>query len=93
MWAGIDVCGICPHIMCVYLFLHSGAALVLSVIGVRLLRGSYTELSRQHIIFIFTLFFFNFDYEHLSESLPLDYFIISLLFYKVNKDGGYYIEM
>ena len=71
------------------IFLYSGAALVLSIIGVRLLRGSFTELSRQHIIFIFTLLFFNFDYEHYSESLPLDYFVISLVFYKVGGAGGY----
>ena len=63
----------------------SGGALVLSVVGLRLLRGSFGELSRQHIIFIFTLLFFNFDYEHYSESLPLDYFVISLLFYKVGR--------
>ena len=78
---------VCLVHMCV--FLHSGGALVLSVIGVRLLRGSYSELSRQHIIFIFTLLFFNFDYEHYSESLPLDYFVISLVFYKVGGAGGY----
>ena len=69
-------------------FLNSGAALLLSVVGLRVLRGSYTELSRQHMIFIFTLFFFNFDYEHYSESLPLDYFVISLIFYKVGRTGG-----
>ena len=72
-----------------HVFLYSGAALVLSVIGVRLLRGSYSELSRQHIIFIFTLLFFNFDYEHYSESLPLDYFVISLVFYKVGGASSY----
>ena len=85
---------ICVHVLvyyCMYVIrtvFYSGAALVLSIIGLRLLRGSYTELSRQHMIFIFTLFFFNFDYEHYSESLPLDYFVISLLFYKVGGIGG-----
>ena len=80
------VIGTCV-LLCTW-FLNSGAALLLSVVGLRVLRGSYTELSRQHMIFIFTLFFFNFDYEHYSESLPLDYFVISLIFYKVGRTGG-----
>ena len=62
---------------------HSGAALVVTVVGLKLVRSAWTELSRQHYILIFTLFFFNFDYAHLSEGLPLDYFIIAILFNKV----------
>ena len=60
----------------------SGAALVLTVAGMKLFRSSFTELSRQYLVFIFTLFFFNFDYRHLSEGLPLDYLIIGILFSK-----------
>ena len=61
----------------------SGAAAVVTVVGLKLTRSSYTELSRQHLVLIFTLFFFSFDYAHLSEGLPLDYFIIAILFNKV----------
>ncbi|CAI8048371.1 Pecanex-like protein 1 [Geodia barretti] len=64
------------------LMIPSGAALVLTVAGMKLFRSSFTELSRQYLVFIFTLFFFNFDYRHLSEGLPLDYLIIGILFSK-----------
>ena len=91
MYVCLSVSLFMPKFVCVCVIcmvFYSGAALVLSIIGLRLLRGSYTELSRQHMIFIFTLFFFNFDYEHYSESLPLDYFVISLIFYKVGEIGA-----
>ncbi len=62
---------------------YSGAALVVGVVGLKLVRSAYTELSRQLFVLIFALFFFNFDYAHLSEGLPLDYFIIAILSNKV----------
>lgn len=61
----------------------SGAAIVVTVAGLKIIRLAWTELSRQYTILIFTLFFFSFDYRHLSEGLPLDYFIIAILFFKV----------
>ena len=61
----------------------SGAAVVLTVAGLKIIRLAWTELSRQYLVLIFTLFFFSFDYRHLSEGLPLDYFIIAILFFKV----------
>ncbi len=66
-----------PTLLC------SGAALVVAVVGLKLVRSAYTELSRQSFVLIFALFFFNFDYAHLSEGLPLNYFIIAILFNKV----------
>ena len=62
----------------------SGAALVTTVVGLRVLRYAYGELSRQHMILTLTVLFFNFDYAHLSEGFPLDYFIMSIIFYKVS---------
>jgi len=50
----------------------------------KLLRSTWTELSRQHFILVFTLFFFNFDYAHLNEGFPLNYFIVAILFNKVS---------
>ena len=57
---------------------------MVTVAGLKIIRVAWTELSRQYIILIFTLFFFSFDYRHLSEGLPLDYFIIAILYFKVN---------
>ena len=66
-----------------WMFLCSGAAAALTIAGMKILRTAWTDLPRQYFILIFTLFFFNFDYVHLSEGLPLDYFIIAILFIKV----------
>lgn len=65
----------------------SGAAAALTIAGMKILRTAWTDLPRQYLILIFTLLFFNFDYSHLSEGLPLDYFIIAILFIKVSQGG------
>ena len=67
---------------------HSGAAAALTIAGMKILRTAWTDLPRQHLILIFTLFFFNYDYAHLSEGLPLNYFIIAILFVKVSDKRG-----
>ena len=63
---------------------YSGAALVISVTGLKIIRHAFGELSRQHMLLILTVLFFNFDYAHLAEGFPLDYFIMSIIFYKVS---------
>ncbi|XP_019858793.1 PREDICTED: pecanex-like protein 1 isoform X1 [Amphimedon queenslandica] len=60
-----------------------GAALVVSVVGMKLFRTAYSELSRQHAILILSLLFFNFDYAHLNEGFPINYFVAAILFSKV----------
>ena len=50
----------------------------------KLFRSSYSELPRQHVILILSLLFFNVDYAHLNEGLPLNYFITAILFNKVS---------
>ena len=69
-------------------YTDSGAAAAMTIVGMKLIRSAYTELSRQHLVFIFTLLFFSFDYAHLSEGLPLDYFIIAILMNKVREGRG-----
>ena len=64
-------------------FGNSLAPLMVTVIGMKLMRSVLSDLSRQYMVFILTLLFFNFDYQHLSEGLPLNYFIIAILFNKV----------
>ena len=63
---------------------YSGAALVVAVVGMKIFRSAYSEVSRQHVVLILSLLFFNVDYRHLSEGLPLDYFITAILFNKVS---------
>ena len=67
------------------MYTFSGAAIVVTIAGLKIIRVTWTELSRQYIILAFTVFFFNFDYRHLSEGFPLDYFIIAILFFKVHE--------
>ena len=66
------------------LSIFSGAAILVSIVGVKVFRTAFSEISRQHMILILSVLFFNFDYRHLSEGLPLDYFIAAILFNKVH---------
>ena len=52
----------------------------------KLFRSAYSELSRQHAVLILSLLFFNFDYAHLNEGFPINYFVTAILFSKV-RDG------
>ena len=56
---------------------------MMAIIGMKIVRSTYSELSRQHMVLILTLLFFNFDYRHLSEGLPLNFFIFAILLNKV----------
>ena len=58
--------------------------LVITVTGMKLLRSSFTSVSRQHIILIWTVLFFEFDYQNHSETFPIDYFIMSIFVDKVS---------
>ena len=68
----------------------SGAAAALTVAGMKVLRTVWTDTPHQYIILALTLLFFNFDYAHLSEGLPLNYFIAAILFSKVC--SGFYLS-
>ena len=51
----------------------------------KLFRSAYSELSRQHVVLILSLLFFNVDYAHLNEGFPFNYFITAILFSKVRE--------
>lgn len=61
-------------------------ALMITVAGLKLLRSSYSSPTYQYITILFTILFFTFDYRHLSETLLLDLFLMSIIFSKVS--GG-----
>ncbi|KAL2098737.1 hypothetical protein ACEWY4_005217 [Coilia grayii] len=58
-------------------------ALVITVAGLKLLRSSFSSPTHQYITVLFTILFFTFDYQHLSETLLLDLFLMSILFSKL----------
>lgn len=58
-------------------------ALMITVAGLKLLRSSYSSPTYQYITILFTVLFFTFDYRHLSETLLLDLFLMSIIFSKV----------
>jgi len=60
----------------------------MSLAGMKVMRTVWTDTPRQYIILALTLLFFNFDYVHLSEGLPLNYFISAILYSKVSLVGG-----
>lgn len=56
---------------------------MITVAGLKLLRSSYSSPTYQYITILFTVLFFTFDYRHLSETLLLDLFLMSIVFSKV----------
>lgn len=58
-------------------------ALMITVAGLKLLRSSYSSPTYQYVTILFTILFFTFDYRHLSETLLLDLFVMSIIFTKV----------
>lgn len=59
---------------------------MITVAGLKLLRSSYSSPTYQYVTILFTILFFTFDYRHLSETLLLDLFLMSIIFSKVS--GG-----
>ncbi|XP_037603265.1 pecanex-like protein 1 isoform X3 [Sebastes umbrosus] len=58
-------------------------ALMITVAGLKLLRSSYSSPTYQYVMILFTVLFFTFDYRHLSETLLLDLFLMSIVFSKM----------
>ncbi|XP_033843552.1 pecanex-like protein 1 isoform X2 [Periophthalmus magnuspinnatus] len=58
-------------------------ALMITVAGLKLLRSCYSSPTYQYITILFTVLFFTFDYKHLSETLLLDLFLMSIVFSKM----------
>ncbi|XP_067098857.1 pecanex-like protein 1 isoform X2 [Osmerus mordax] len=58
-------------------------ALMITVAGLKLLRSSYSSPTYQYVTVLFTVLFFTFDYRHLSETLLLDLFLMSVVFSKL----------
>lgn len=56
---------------------------MITVAGLKLLRSSYSSPTYQYVTILFTVLFFTFDYRHLSETLLLDLFLMSIVFSKV----------
>ncbi|XP_032357005.1 LOW QUALITY PROTEIN: pecanex-like protein 1 [Etheostoma spectabile] len=61
-------------------------ALMITVAGLKLLRSSYSSPTYQYVTILFTVLFFTFDYRHLSETLLLDLFLMSIVFSKAYKN-------
>ena len=68
--------------VCVTSCLRLGA-LMITVAGLKLLRSSYSCPTHQYATVLFTLLFFTYDCPHLSETLLLDLFLMSIVFSKV----------
>ena len=71
---------------CCYCF-HSGGPAVICIMGLKLLRGSFSESSRQHLVLLWTVLFFHFDYSHSSETFVVDYFFMSIFMNKVRLES------
>ena len=65
------------------LFDDSGAAFVMSVCGMKFLRFGFGNTPHQHIILIWTVLLFNFDYDGYSETFLIDFFFMAIFVEKV----------
>lgn len=59
--------------------------MLMSTIGLKMIRSSFSDSSKQSIFVIWTVLFFEFDYKKYSEGFPIDYFIMSIFLTKVKK--------
>ena len=64
-------------------FFFSAGPAVICVTGLKLLRSSFSDSSRQHLVLLWTVLFFHFDYRHSSETFVVDYFFMSIFMSKV----------
>lgn len=48
------------------------------------LRSSYSDINSQHLILLFSILFFSYDFANASETFLLDYFLTSILFRKIS---------
>ncbi|KAJ7389072.1 hypothetical protein OS493_033934 [Desmophyllum pertusum] len=60
-----------------------GGPAVICIMGLKLLRSSFSDSSRQHLVLLWTVLFFHFDYGHSSETFVVDYFFMSILMNKL----------
>ncbi|XP_078349641.1 pecanex-like protein 1 isoform X3 [Oculina patagonica] len=60
-----------------------GGPAVACIMGLKLLRSSFSDSSRQHLVLLWTVLFFHFDYSHSSETFVVDYFFMSLFMNKL----------
>ncbi|KAM3930886.1 pecanex-like protein 2 [Leptodactylus fuscus] len=58
-------------------------AFLIALSGMKLLRSCFCNPSRQYITLGFTVILFQFDYSSISESFLLDFYVISIIFYKI----------
>ncbi|KAG7277076.1 hypothetical protein CRUP_031289 [Coryphaenoides rupestris] len=58
-------------------------ALLITVAGLKLLRSSYSCPTYQYATVLFTVLFFTFDCPHLSETLLIDLFVMTIIFSKL----------
>lgn len=59
------------------------SSLLISIIGFKLFRSTFSDPSRSYLILIFTLLFFNYDFRLYKETFLLNYFLASLLVPKI----------
>eukprot|EP01117_Protostelium_nocturnum_P007085 TRINITY_DN2542_c0_g2_i1.p1 TRINITY_DN2542_c0_g2~~TRINITY_DN2542_c0_g2_i1.p1 ORF type:complete len:1401 (-),score=343.60 TRINITY_DN2542_c0_g2_i1:115-4317(-) len=60
-----------------------GGTIILSFLGIRIIRGAFTDSSRNWLILLFTLLFFRFDAREYSEFFLLDYFLSAFFVNKI----------
>nr|CAD7430528.1 unnamed protein product [Timema monikensis] len=59
-----------------------GGSLVVTMCGLKCLRGSFSDTSSQYLVLVFAVLFFQLDYHHSSETFLVDYFVMSVIFSK-----------
>jgi len=79
-----DIFGFFFSLKMILLLRFSGGPAVICIMGLKLLRSAFSDPSRQHIVLLWTVLFFHFDYSHSSETFVVDYFFMSIFISKVS---------
>ena len=61
----------------------SVGSLLIVICGLKLLRFSFSNTPKQHMILAFTVLFFKYDFRLASETTLIDLFFFTILFTKV----------
>ena len=66
---------------------------MICVMGLKLLRSAFSDSSRQHIVLLWTVLFFHFDYVQSSETFVVDYFFLSIFMSKASRSNAVLVNV
>ncbi|OQV20264.1 Pecanex-like protein 1 [Hypsibius exemplaris] len=61
------------------------ASVLLTIAGLKFLKLAFRDAENQYLVLAFTFLFFRFDFAHRTEGFLLDYWLVSIFYYKLRE--------